>query len=178
MKTFEQNKNAKELGIDTTRKFVVLDANATHSSRVKDGDIVSLDRDDGSACPYFKNETTGEKHVCMSWGGLAYLEKTLENLEPGDVVVDKDGDKRMVIDTSKNGKVYLLSAYWSEHHTPDQINSSQKCFSRAHTAHDLEQNAYTLFTEPTPPEVQEMTVGEIEKALGKKIKVVKSSDEV
>lgn len=43
MKTFEPNKTAKELGIDLSRKFIVVEDNAY----LKKGEILKIDEDDG-----------------------------------------------------------------------------------------------------------------------------------
>lgn len=69
MKTFESNKNAKELGIDTTRKFVVV---SSGHNIFREGDIVELVEDDDSSFPCFERIGKGEKISCC-WYRLAYV---------------------------------------------------------------------------------------------------------
>jgi len=68
---FKSLKNAKELGIDTSRQFVVIDAYGDDD--VSNGDIVELFKDDGTASPFFKNITTGsDEEFSLYWRRLEY----------------------------------------------------------------------------------------------------------
>ncbi len=88
-------KNAKYQGIDISRKFIVIRDN--FGGIANKGDILTISRDDDSKCPYFINERTGEM-VCFFWDWLAYAdtEKTWENLEVGDVITTRSGDKTVL----------------------------------------------------------------------------------
>lgn len=65
-----ENDSAKSQGIDTSRKFVVVNGN-THS---KKGDILTLIKDDDSRCPFFKNERNGIEYF-EAWNSIYYYEK-------------------------------------------------------------------------------------------------------
>ena len=84
MKTFEPNKTTKELGIDLTRKFIVVEK-SKWSPHI--GDILEIREDDNSSDPLFWNLTrdsnsVGEKHEteykwkCVAcWSQLAYYDE-------------------------------------------------------------------------------------------------------
>lgn len=83
MKTFEPNKNAKELNIDLTRKFIVVEKSG-YSPHI--GDILEIKEDDNSTNPLFWNLTrdsayldkheTEDKWKCVAyWSQLAYYEE-------------------------------------------------------------------------------------------------------
>lgn len=81
---FEENKNATELGIDLSRKFIVV-KESDHSPKV--GDILEIKENDNSRNPYFWNLTRdnlggGSKHdtenkwMCVAyWNQLAYYDE-------------------------------------------------------------------------------------------------------
>lgn len=64
--TFAPDKNSKELGIDTSRKFIVIDG---CSSLFRNGEIVHLKKDDSTYYPRFENE---RKASFFHWSKLAY----------------------------------------------------------------------------------------------------------
>ena len=66
---FAPNKNAEELGIDTTRTFVVLEKNFNFET----GEKITLKKDDGSSNPFFWYEDKST-YDCISWCRLAYAE--------------------------------------------------------------------------------------------------------
>jgi len=101
-KAFEPNKNAEELGIDTTRRFVVVKGDSIFN----EGDILELPNDEETTCPYFKRISDGERHS-MYWDSLAYADKTLRDMEVGDIVIDEDGDEREVLAVC--GKLFAYS---------------------------------------------------------------------
>ena len=80
MKAFESGKAQeqyfeslkKELWIDITRKFIVV--NAGRDEEYKNGDICTLIRDENTHCPYFDIENW-KKDVCIFWKELAYYEE-------------------------------------------------------------------------------------------------------
>ena len=69
---FEAGKNAKELGIDTSRTFVVLNENG---SPFEFGEIVAIAIDDDTEIPRFESTKTGAKGDCF-WSRLAYADET------------------------------------------------------------------------------------------------------
>lgn len=88
-KTFPAGKTAKELGIDTSRKFVVVVGDNTFN----EGDVlVSID----SFFPCFKRLSDGKKAACFP-SQLAYLEEEDEN------------EKRWIDGQSKGGNGWAIS---------------------------------------------------------------------
>ena len=88
---FEPNKNAKELGIDVTKKFVIVTDEFLTDEYQQVGDIVTLDEDDNSSFPFFINQRLGAR-VCYLWKELAYADEgasTPETIEVGDIVEQK-----------------------------------------------------------------------------------------
>ena len=67
-KRFER-RSAESQGIDVNRRFVFL---ASDRDGCKTGDILTISRDDGSSCPYFKNERTEDSSICTHWDSLYY----------------------------------------------------------------------------------------------------------
>jgi hypothetical protein len=59
--TFPPNKTIKELGIDTTREFIVCDTREYCNSA--GGDIFILEKDDESSFPFFKRKSDGLRFV-------------------------------------------------------------------------------------------------------------------
>lgn len=86
-------------------------------------------------------------------------EKTLDTVDVGDVVVDKDGDERTVMDTSKNGTVLFLSQ-----------RDCPLYFHLPMTRQELKDKGFTV-KQPTPAP-KEMTLEEVSKALGYPVKIV------
>jgi len=86
---FASNKNARELGIDITRKFVVVDDG--NLGYVKNGDVVKVHYNDQTCNPFFDNLTRGNglyDKLSVQWSHLDYYTPTF-----------KIGDRVMVIDT-------------------------------------------------------------------------------
>lgn len=79
--SFEDYKNATQLGIDKSRKFIVLRAGGNFNA----GDIVTLQRDDNTTNPFFKRVSDG-KINCKYWDGLAYYDEP-KKFKVGDKVM-------------------------------------------------------------------------------------------
>lgn len=80
---------------------------------------------------------------CFTESDLEEVEKTFNNLEIGDVVVDRDGDKRTVLSvlpSAPNNSIYVLSR-----------TSNQKYASAIYSAHELEEGGYTILSTPSTP---------------------------
>jgi len=71
--TFEGGKNAKELGIDTSRKFIVMDSNGWFIK----GEILTFEHDDVNPYPLFTN---GISEWCVPWSRLAYYDEPTAEL--------------------------------------------------------------------------------------------------
>ena len=70
-KWFEAGKNSKELGIDTSRKFVLVE----RDNGGRPWDIVEINKDDNTTCPFFNNITRWHKRCCYDWHSLAYADE-------------------------------------------------------------------------------------------------------
>lgn len=80
---FPPHKTIKELGIDVTRKFVVVDDKPID---FKSGDILTLVRDDNDTTPYFCRESDKQNAYCHL-SRLAYAD------EPETPYVPRVGDR-------------------------------------------------------------------------------------
>jgi len=70
--SFEEGKNAEQLGIDTARKFIVVEETNDFSV----GDIVRLKEDDGTNLPYFVRIGENDKIAPpLRWKRLAYYDE-------------------------------------------------------------------------------------------------------
>lgn len=106
MKTFEAGKNAEELGIDLSRKLVVVTGNESFI----EGEIISLAENDNSNCPFFyKNNGDGDH--CIHWDKLAYAENTWDNLAVGDVLIDSAGRERTILGICGSVVFYSSTRY-------------------------------------------------------------------
>jgi|GEM_PF-1750066 len=66
------------------------------------GEIISLQRDDGSNCPYFQNENKSNSHY-IYFSNLEPFIKSIRDVQVGDVVVNKiDGSEKMVLERGQN----------------------------------------------------------------------------
>jgi len=105
-------------------------------------------------CPTRHNETNCYLEIVSSPARIP----TWETLAVGDEVRDRDGIKRKVL--AINGDLFAFSF-------PDShIYASWK------VKQDARENGWSLVTPPVEPEVQEMTVEEVSKLVGKKVKIV------
>ena len=107
-----------------------------------------------------------EYGICVFRGwnveGAAELlteEKTLDTVDVGDVVVDRDGRERTILDKSPNGTVLFLS----------HVDTSN-WVGTLYTRQELKDRGFTV-KQPTP-EPKEMTLEEVSKALGYPVKIV------
>lgn len=94
----------------------------------------------------------GYREWCLDPAWIEPIEKTLYNLEPGDVLVDEDGDERTVIDVLPNS--VLLSSYSNKNNAGTWM-----------TPNDLERRGYKLKDAPTTG-TTELSVAELEEKLG------------
>ena len=108
---FEAGKNAKELGIDTSRTFVVLNENG---SPFEFGEIVAIAIDDDTEIPRFESTKTGAKGDCF-WSRLAYADET-EPYQPrigdrvsleGEVMEVEEGGRLTVHLLPSAGELYV-----------------------------------------------------------------------
>lgn len=88
-------------------------------------------------------------------------EKTLDTVDVGDVVVDKYGGERTILDKSLNGTILFLS----------QVDDATRCTSY-NTRQELKGHGFTVKQSAPAPEPKEMTLEELSKALGYPVKIV------
>lgn len=90
---FEPNKTIKELGIDTTRKFRVVDNFGSGDTKL--GDILILQKDDGSCNPYFTNLTQNNACSAIHLDGLEYATDVAADkphkFKVGDIITINNG---------------------------------------------------------------------------------------
>jgi hypothetical protein len=162
MKTFEPSKTIKELGIDITRKFVVVDG----SSVFNEGDILKLERNDDTDCPYFIR-ITDLKYCDCSLHRLAYApikkEFSKDGLEYGDELVYK-GDVK--------NKRYVLDVFEHSLLTYQIETNGIKIGSSIYTFEEAEQ-LFTITQPDETSEVQEVTMSEVCEKFGKEVKIKK-----
>lgn len=112
--------------------------------------------EDNSAC-LFVVWDSGNTSVAFE-GNLELIErkeKTMEDLQKGDVIYDKEGDAYTVL--ARLEDIVWLSEY----------NNPKRIFNY-YLISDLEDNDFYLKTEPT-----EMTVAEVEEKLGYPVKIIR-----
>lgn len=100
----------------------------------------------------------------MSVTDLKLAEKTWDNLEEGDVLVSKFSQELIVIGIC--GKAIFLGS--KECATDVIIGMAQ-----IYTKEELINRGYTIKIETPTPDVEEMTVEQVCKLLGKEIKIIK-----
>lgn len=93
-----------------------------------------------------------------TWELVSQPAKTLENLKKGDLIDAKDGDVKKVLFALEPG-LYVLSD-WENHDLADGI----------YTAAEIKAEGWKPVQEP---EIKEMTVSEVSKALGYEVKIIK-----
>lgn len=76
---FEKGKNAKELGVDVSRTFIVL--NDVGNVNFKVGDLIKFNYDDGTISPYFKRISNNKIASCY-WHQLAYAPNDNQPYKP------------------------------------------------------------------------------------------------
>lgn len=146
-------------------KYRVLDRDKCGSYSSNGGEhTVIIDKTSSGNLEYniYDKEGTKVNYCCSCFGAedLLPYEKTLENLEVGDILTCGSA-KKMVLGVC--GKVYCVSEY-------DDYEASDNWY----TVQEIEQNGWKLYTEPKAPTVQELTVEQISEKLGYEVKVVKN----
>lgn len=90
-------------------------------------------------------------------------EKTLDNLETGDLVKDASGMLRKVLYAFPCGGLYVLSYLWNEGDEKDRVHSENRV-GGIWNSYELEKNGYSPYT---PNET--LTKEEAEKLLSEKL---------
>ena len=71
------------------------------STRFDVGDIITLKWDDGTYCPHFWNGDRSD-YWSINFSNLEPYTKTARDAQVGDIVVDSDGDKQIVLERWQN----------------------------------------------------------------------------
>lgn len=104
---------------------------------------------------------------CFKPEHLIHETNTLYNLVIGDEI-ELLGEKRTILSvlpSSPENPIYILSSFYN-----NDTDNKQKQPSVFYTAYGLEQKGYKVSNQPE--EVQEMTVEDVSKLVGKKVKIV------
>jgi len=121
------------------------------------GEIITLESDDGSDCPYFWNADKSDA-CCAYWSELEPIEKTIRDVQVGDVVVGEySGDERMVLERGQNT---VVLSYADDFKIAGYIS----------TFDELERH-FTLKTEPVKQTL--LTMNEIAEKFGIEVSTLK-----
>ena len=99
---------------------------------------------------------------CFKDEDLEPIEKTMDNLEQGDILVDEVGDKIKILGIC--GLAYCISCN----------NNFDKARNSLYTLKELKDNGYKVYQEEPEETIPEMTVEEVQEKLGHKVKIVES----
>jgi len=117
--TFAPDKNAEELGIDTSRKFIVV----TDGNGGDEGKILTIKCDDKSASPLFFDDKKESRY--FSWYRLAYYDEA-----PASKTKFKVGDKIESLENDIDiniGDVYTVEGYYNDRvKFKDNVGSPRK----------------------------------------------------
>lgn len=102
--TFPEGKTITELGIDTTRKSIVVNDVGIFNK----GDILALLKDDNSNAPYFKRISDGMESYCHLYR-LAYYEPNKHTYQKGDRVVCVNADD--LVSVGMTGTFQIVTNY-------------------------------------------------------------------
>ena len=162
MKTFESNKTITELWIDISRKFVVVE-----EGNFNKWDILTLDCDDDSVCPHFRNQR-GECNYTSLYK-LAYYEEEETKKEtkplPRWVYVSDESIEEALRAERRRQLVHEL---------PENFSSKYICVNDGEMLENWRHITVWEHIAEIPPEEEKikMTLEEIEQALGKKIEII------
>jgi hypothetical protein len=128
-------------------------------------DRVTIRRVGTKGISYAFTNSRGESEscaFCFKAEDLMEVKKELKDIEQGDTIVDKGNCKRMVL--GRCGLVVFVSGF-------NKFESSYQNYYW--TIKDLEDEGYSVYQEPVEPEeeVVEMTMAEVNAALGKNVKI-------
>lgn len=160
MKTFEPNKTITELGIDTTRKFIVI-----KEWNFNAWDILTLEGDDDTSSPFFKNQNGGRTWTHLS--NLAYYEEEKKEELPLPrwvYVSDTSAEDALKMNHKRLLVLELPENFYRKYFCVDDWGTLEKWTGITKWKYIVE----------IPPEdlKEKMTLEQIEEALGKKIEII------
>lgn len=160
MKTFDSDKTIKELGIDTTRKFIVV----SQGQNFPEWTLLTLDEDDNTSTPWFKDEKWDVNW--MNLDSLAYYEEEKEELTlPRWVYVSDESEEQALKNKIKVLLFHILPESKGHRYvTVDDWDTLEdwSCFTRWRYIAEI----------PKKVPKEKMTLEQIEEALGKKIEII------
>ena len=111
------------------------------------------------------NERDAEKHNLKD---LKKVEKTLYNLEIGDIIIDTEGDYRKILSvlpSDKENPLYAISQYTD---SLEDLDGKLKTYSNILTAYTLIEGRFTLYNPESLKEdtSTELTIKQLEEKLG------------
>lgn len=168
---FEAGKTIKELGIDTTKKFRIVNDYIENYEELEIGDIFTLSSDDDSRCPYFRKvgEPKGEEYV-LWLSELEYADRSKsDKYEVGDILVDSDGDCRRVLGYCGGEGDYATYALSEYNLNKDSDRMKECCSTR--TRYQLNNMNLSLDIQEEP--ITELTLEEVAKLAGKDVKNIR-----
>ena len=107
---------------------------------------------DGTGSPYCLDDNHWVKE-----SSITLVEKTWDTLEVGDIVVEKGGAKAMIIDVFPNS---FVRSFWRNFNESGGVYSKKQAQDEEWTIKGIET-------------VKEMTLEDIEKLVGSKVKIIK-----
>lgn len=126
--TFEEGENSKELGIDTSRKFIVCDGNLNCFDT---GDIVILNREDNDPYPAVKLANGDGDSGFVEWSHLAYYDEPTHKFKVGDrvkaLIGRPKGEVGKVVFVSREGKYAVKFEDWDKGHHCFSNNNPIDC---------------------------------------------------
>lgn len=105
------------------------------------------------------NVENESNHWALMWDCLEPLEKTLDDLEVGDVLVTASNEEHTVLAIC--GMIYILS----KPGRPNLVSDDGDCL---YTLHEIKNLFKFTLKSPTPPKVK-VTMEEVAKALGREV---------
>ena len=152
---FEKNQTIKELNIDPTKRFRVVDDNG--NSNVTKGDILELFKDNGGIDAHFNNLTRGTKDFNCYLYRLEYADKDWDNLCVGDELKDSVGYSQFVLGVC--GRAIFLSEF-----------GDKDFYNCGYTKEELIEKGYTIVQDTKDRTVDDILEGlpEADKSIIKK----------
>lgn len=136
--------------------------NHTFYNDIQKGDIARVIRLNGDQTYKYRLRTDDGREETFRGEQLDLVARDLDHLQPGDIILDDDGDERKVIDVLPNS--VLLSAWGSG----DDLDTADDWF----TPGTLKRKGFTL-KQDTPAEVTELTLEDIAKLKGVDVSQIK-----
>lgn len=150
-----ERKTATELGFKIGDQFVIENYGNAGTTPDNTGRVVTLTEDDDTLCPYFQAKDNNET-FCLHFNGLKPL-PSMEHLRVGDIITYVDGVESRVF--AAQGELVALSE-----------DDNFKKYDNWYAIPKLIEMGWKVKSDE---EVKELTVADVEKLVGSKVKIVK-----